>query len=103
MSKSQQISRGFKRLGLLLAVAVALSACGDNYDSKVRTLSTLMQWMQIGGSQDQWLQKQNLFDGIWDKVALIFGYGDDYDACTEIVGALRQSYPQWQYRCIPAN
>jgi hypothetical protein len=96
-------SRSVKMALISAAVAVGLSGCGDSYDTKVSTLSTLLQWMQIGKSRDQWLEKKNFISGEWEKVALMFGYWDDNSACTEIVGALGESYPQWQYRCVPAN
>ena len=48
-------------------------------------LPVIAMLLQIGSSQDQWLEKQNIFDGSWDRVGLLFGYGDDYTACTEIV------------------
>jgi hypothetical protein len=39
--------------------------------------------------------------GKWERVAIMFGYYDNYDACMEINKALTDKYPGNVYRCTP--
>lgn len=67
---------------MLLLTAMALSAC--DYDTDLNLLQTTIKWNQIGVSNDQWLEQHSSLRSKWDKVALIFGFADDYDGCTDI-------------------
>jgi len=86
---------------LLIATALGLASC--DYDTEVSTLATLLTWMQVGSSQDQWLEQKSRVTNEWDRVALIFGYADDFDACSDMVDGLLAKAPRSQYRCVPAN
>jgi hypothetical protein len=82
---------------VLIAAAMGLSACSD------KTLGTLLQWMQIGYSQEQWLEQYSTFGQQWDRVGLLFGFFDDLEGCEMIVNALKETQPKARYRCLTAN
>ena len=93
------------RYAVLAAIVyIGLSGCDDaptrNEDQGI--LSTAIKLNQVGNSTDLWLEKSSSFGG-WDRVALVFGYWDDYEGCTEIVEELTRRNPLARYRCTPAN
>jgi hypothetical protein len=93
-----------KAPALLFLVATALGLASCDYDTGVRTLDTLVTWMQVGSDRDYWIEQKSKFeDRRWDKVALVFGYADDFEACSDMRDGLRSKYPKSQYRCVPAN
>jgi hypothetical protein len=49
----------------------------------------------------QWLEKYTIFG--WVKVLLVFGYGDDFSACRELIDLYKARYPAANYRCSNAN
>lgn len=51
-------------------------------------------------SEKVYLEKSSLL-GKWERVAIMFGYYDNYDACMEINKALTEKYPGNVYRCSP--
>ena len=51
-------------------------------------------------SENVYLEKSSLL-GKWERVAIMFGYYDNYDACMEINKALTEKYPGNVYRCSP--
>ena len=55
------------------------------------------------GNQDFWLQMETSYG--WENVALVIGYYDDYEACTELIAGLEatQFFNKRNYRCYPAN
>ncbi len=53
-------------------------------------------------SENVYLEKSSLL-GKWERVAIMFGYYDNYDACMEINKALTDKYPGNIYRCTPIN
>ena len=53
-------------------------------------------------SEKVYLEKSSLL-GEWERVAIMFGYYDNYDACIEINKALTDKYPGNIYRCTPIN
>ena len=73
-----------------------LSACG--YDAP-----------GMGGGDDFWLeQRSTTSPSGWDKVVLVFGYGENnYQMCIEFIDAMKERvrtapYPA-QFRCVPAK
>jgi len=50
------------------------------------------------GSSPQWLEVRNVF-GDWDRVAVIFGYGNNEDACYDWLAALNHVAPKRLSRC----
>jgi hypothetical protein len=51
-------------------------------------------------SEKVYLEKYTLL-GEWERVAIMFGYFNNYDACMEINTALTDKYPGNIYRCTP--
>lgn len=56
---------------------------------------------RVGTSRDYWLEKKGL--GSWDRIAVFFGYYDDYAGCLESAQALQKINVNAGYRCVPAN
>jgi hypothetical protein len=54
----------------------------------------------VGEDGDVFLQQWSNFLNEWDDVALIFGLGDNYQACQDIIENLSESK---KYRCVPAR
>lgn len=52
-------------------------------------------------SQDFWLESMTAWG--WERVAIVMGYGDDYNACYDIKETLEAKYSGADYRCMPAN
>lgn len=86
---------------LLFLTAFSLSSC-SNYDSQVSRLETFVAWNKLGSSQDVWLIVRNAF-GESEKVALIFGFMDDYEFCSEVAEMYGKRYPARRYMCSYAN
>ncbi|MBY9066099.1 hypothetical protein K1X12_04265 [Hyphomonas sp. WL0036] len=90
------LSRFYPVLALLIA-----SACSADLDAQQAKLDNFVAGNQIGSSNDYWLEMFNLA-GEWERVALIYGYFEDYSGCSDIADALMKEYSR-EYRCIPAN
>jgi hypothetical protein len=89
---------------LLVAVlAFTLSACEET-DSEMKSLEAVIQSVRIGASpgSDQWMEFKNSA-GEWERVALVFGYWDDYEGCKDIIDIVGKVNYARQYRCVPAN
>lgn len=91
-----------KRLLISLAIGAAVFSACNTYEAEVNRLDTFAGLGQIGSSPDFWMEKLN-FMGEWEKTLLVFGYGDDYQACLDLVNAWTAKYPGDTYRCTPAN
>ncbi len=50
-------------------------------------------------SENVYLEKNDIARGEWTRVAMMFGYYDNYAACDEIKTALIDRYPQLMFRC----
>ena len=79
------------RLGWVLFMLVALTSCGD------------------AGKDSYYIEQHSNFNPeVWDKVALIFGYGNSNAAmCKDFIEAMSvrvsdAPHPA-QFRCVPAN
>jgi len=75
------------RLVFLLA-ALALAGCND----------PIPPWSDKPAA---WLEVGNVF-GEWERVALIYGFWDDFEGCTDIANALAARYTR-EYRCAPTK
>ncbi len=56
--------------------------------------------LKVGEGPDCWLEIKNAF-GEWEKIALIFGYMDDFEACEEFAKLARGEFKSREYRCVP--
>jgi hypothetical protein len=74
---------------------------GDSYDSRLAALEGHMRQGRIGSSADVWLVKGNF--GVPDRVALFYGYMDDFAACWEFKTAHAAQFPADTYTCEYAN
>lgn len=75
---------------------------GQNvYEDQRKSLDDFVKRGKIGTSGDVWLVKQNL--GEDDRVALFFGYLDDFGACWEFMQAHSHEFPTDVYACQAAN
>ena len=63
---------------------------------------SLLLLTSCSSSENVYLEKSSLL-GKWERVAIMFGYYDNYDACMEINKALTEKYPGNIYRCTPNN
>ena len=91
-------------LGIMSIYAMPVPAeshLTGEYGRQVQSLKEHMKLEKIGTSRDFWLENNTAYG--WEKVALIFGYGDDYSACDDIKRTLEAKYYEGLYRCIPAN
>ena len=91
-----------KQILPVMAVLVSLSGCGEAYDRQIKMLETVIQWIQVGNSNDYWLEMKNTL-GQWERVGLVFGYWDDYEGCKDIIRLLGKENYAREYRCVPAN
>lgn len=73
----------------------------STYEDQRATLETFIERKKVGASGDVWLVKGNL--GVEDRVALFFGYLDDWDACYEFAKFYMERYPLDTYSCRSAN
>ena len=87
---------------IYLTLGITLLMGCSSYESQVGRLESFAGSGQIGSSRDVWMEKFT-FMGEWEKTALIFGYGDDYQACNDMVAAWKAQYPLDTYRCNTAN
>lgn len=86
----------------LVAIALSMTVMGCD-DAGLATLETAVKGHKIGTATDQWLEQYSRVRHEWDKAALVFGFGDDYDACEAMAELLLKKLPDTQYRCVPAN
>jgi hypothetical protein len=100
-------------LALVVGAAVWLSAGNgwltvkgwfgqQSYEDQVAALEAHVKSNKIGNDSDMWLVTRNMF-GDHEKVALIFGYWGDEQACNEYRELYTQRYPASEYYCQPAN
>ena len=73
----------------------------DEYEDNLKQWERFIDSNQWGSSSDFWLEKKTTYG--WEKVILVFGYADDYDACNDVKTALEVKYSAAKYRCMPAN
>jgi hypothetical protein len=84
------------------ALAITAAGCEPTYDDQVLALERLLSKAAIGSSRDYWLVKASSLAAN-DRVALIFGLGNDYAFCHDLAELYMQQYPADRYVCFPAN
>ena len=87
---------------ILSALLFANQASASDIGTHMNNLSNFVKKNAVG-NQDFWLQMETSYG--WANVALVVGYYDDYDACTELIAGLEatQFLNKRNYRCYPAN
>jgi hypothetical protein len=68
----------------------------------ITLIFSILLLTSCSSSENVYLEKSSLL-GKWERVAIMFGYYDNYDACMEINKALTDKYPGNVYRCTPIN
>lgn len=86
---------------ILMCGLLAISACEKKYEDQVKDIEKLFSKGKVGTSPDFYLVKSGLAGP--DKVAVVFGYLDDYDVCSELAKLYMQKYPSDTYYCQAAN
>jgi len=98
------IGGGFMQATIRILIGIFLiigtTGCAKRLDpaEQDKTIQNLLRDKGIDGA---WLEKRSNMSGEWDRVALIYGYVDDYEACEEIQYMYLVKYPALQYRCVP--
>jgi siroheme synthase (precorrin-2 oxidase/ferrochelatase) len=82
--------------------ALLIVACDSDYSEQVDNLSHFVEGQQLGLAPDIWLEQKSRVVDEWDRVALVFGYMQDFEACTRIAEFLART-DERHYRCVPAN
>lgn len=71
------------------------------YEFQLDEFEKAVNRRSIGSSRDVWLAKNSF--GTVDRVALFFGYIDDFAACGEAAEMMNARYPDARYNCIFAS
>lgn len=82
-------------------MAVALSGCGQSYDSQSARLSRFVGLNKVGSSADYYLVKHGM--GGPERVALVYGFASDFEFCVEVATLYSEKYPADRYTCEAAN
>lgn len=91
-----------KAVIVLAALTLALVACEQTYEDELADLVSFVAKNKLGNNNDMWIVKRNVF-GELEKVALVFGFGDDADFCRQVIEDQMERYTATQYFCQPAN
>lgn len=90
------------RVLIALLTGLLLAGCSDDLEDQQRRLEKFVQSNRIGSHADVWLVKtSSVFPN--DRVALIFGFMDDFEFCYEIAELYMKKYPGDLYACAYAN
>ena len=86
---------------LWLCLALNLNSFGCNsLEVQKARLEGFVKDHPFGSSRDVWLVKQNFF-GQYEKVALVFGFVNDYEFCDDVAQLYMRKYPNDRYMCVP--
>lgn len=84
---------------LVIFAVLGLVACaGNSFEDRRDALQRQVAKSPIGISPDYYLTKNGD-----DRVALVFGMGDDFEFCSELAVLYTSRYPLDKYSCIPAQ
>jgi hypothetical protein len=72
----------------------------STYDDQLSNLESHLKRHKVG-STDVWLSKNSFL--VEDRVAVFFGYMDDFAACYEVAEVLNSRYPAVGFTCRYAN
>lgn len=68
----------------------------QTYEDQTQALESFLGSNRVGSSTDVWLVKSTFAP---EKVAVFFGYVDDWEACYEFMTFYVQRYPLDSYSC----
>ncbi|UAB77286.1 hypothetical protein INR77_10730 [Erythrobacter sp. SCSIO 43205] len=90
-------------LALVLFVLLATSACfeaeGDKYQNRDARLQEALKGNTEGlGSSPAWLVKVSSMAPD-DRTAVFYGYGDNFQACSEFAEEMNESGREVEYAC----
>lgn len=86
------------RMFAVVAIA-ALAGCSDkSYTEQSEALQKTVAKEKIGSSVDYYLTKNGN-----ERIALVFGMGDDFAFCSELAELYMGRYPLDRYSCVPAQ
>ena len=84
---------------LVIFAVLGLAACTwDTFEDRREAFQRQVAKSPIGISPDYYLTKNGD-----DRVALVFGMGDDFEFCTELADLYMSRYPLDKYSCVPAQ
>jgi len=92
--------RGFKALAI--ALAALLSSCGEAGDARRFAFEKFIANNRVGSAPDYWLVKYNAL-AQYERVALVFGFIEDFAFCQEVAELYMRKYPSDHYSCEKAN
>jgi len=80
-----------------------LGSCEEHYADRIKKFEARIAANRLGAfSPDYWLVKHNAI-GEWEKVALVFGFGDNRSACNDYAQLYMQRYTAARVICQAAN
>lgn len=83
-----------------VSLIIGTTGCAKRLDPAEQD-TVIQDIVRKKGIDGAWLEKRSNMTGNWDRVALIYGYVDDYESCEEIQYMYLAKYPTLQYRCVP--
>lgn len=87
-----------------LALVVAAFAIAHEAPARMDGIETAAARGKKGFTRDYYILQHSRMDpSRWDRVALVYGYGDDFEACRDYVAAYMAKYPLIEVVCEPAN
>jgi|TARA_R110002012_G_scaffold128026_1_gene280270 hypothetical protein len=91
------------RFCVILILALIVTGCSKSPEDKLSDLEELVL-DGISSSGDYWIIKQgDYYTDRYYKVGLVFGYGDNQLACTEMLSAYRKVRPTDHVQCVAAS
>ncbi|MCF6305516.1 MAG: hypothetical protein L3J33_09105 [Rhodobacteraceae bacterium] len=85
----------------LLLTAGALFGATEKNDVAVQNLFSDRQFREYSDEGPVYLEQFESLFSAWNRVAVLYGYVDNYSACDEWKIWLSSGYPNVQFRCIP--
>lgn len=90
-----------KTILFVLTSLLFLTGCEKSYVNRLSEIENFFKKERTGDSTDYFLVKNGLFGP--DKVAVIFGFMNDFEFCNDISILYMKKYPADSYHCEAAN
>ncbi|MEP9349191.1 hypothetical protein [Xanthobacter sp. KR7-225] len=85
-----------------LSLSALLVSCGDTEDARRFAFEKFITNNRVGSAPDYWLVKYNALSQ-YERVALVFGFMEDFAFCQEVAELYMRKYPMDHYSCEKAN